>query len=65
MNKKMIGASLAVLPLVAIGGFVAANSQAQPTEKPAQVAEQGYSCPITGEVLPCPKCCPLTENKAE
>ena len=21
-------------------------------------AETGYTCPVTGEKLPCPKCCP-------
>jgi hypothetical protein len=62
MNKKLIGATLVALPL-AVGGYVAATSQGQVTEKQTQVAEDGYICPVTGEELPCPKCCPL--NKAE
>ena len=65
MNKKMIGASLAVVPLVAISGFVIANSQLQPTQTQSQVAEQGFTCPVTGEELPCPKCCVLNQNKVE
>jgi hypothetical protein len=23
----------------------------------------GYTCPLTGEQLPCPKCCPLNKSK--
>lgn len=65
MNKKLIGASLAIVPLVGIGGFVAASSQVQPDMKQAQVAEQGYTCPVTGEELPCPNCCVLNQSKAE
>jgi len=62
MNKKMIGATLLALPL-AVGGYVLANSQVQTSEKSAQVAEQGYLCPVTGEELPCPYCCPLNKAK--
>jgi len=24
----------------------------------------GYICPLTGEELPCPNCCPLNRNEA-
>jgi hypothetical protein len=65
MKRKMIGASLAIVPLVAIGGYVGASSQTPPATKQAQVAEQGYICPVTGEELPCPKCCVLNESKAQ
>lgn len=65
MNKKLIGASLAVVPLAALGGFVAANAQVQSPQQPAQVAEQGYTCPVTGEELPCPKCCVFNQSHAE
>jgi len=43
------------LPL-AIGGFVYAGVQAAGD---AQSNDAGFVCPVTGETLPCPKCCPL------
>jgi len=50
MIKFIVGAVLALS--LATGGMVAtlAHSQAD---------EEGFTCPITGEQLPCPKCCPL------
>ena len=67
---KVIGAILVAVPL-AVGGFVLAGSQpptaVQPTQeaKPVvqlQTEEQGYVCPVTGDELPCPKCCPLNQE---
>jgi hypothetical protein len=54
--RKWIWAALVAAPLAAAGGFglVYANSQAQ-----------SYTCPLTGEQLPCPKCCPLNESKQQ
>ena len=43
----------AVLPL-AVAGAVYANSQAQ-----------SYTCSLTGEKLPCPKCCPLNQSNQQ
>ncbi len=50
MNRRMwMWAALLGLPL-AVGGLVyAANARTAPS----------FTCPITGEVLPCEKCCPL------
>ncbi len=32
--------------------------------KPAKVATtEGYICPLTGQVLPCPDCCPAAAKK--
>jgi len=32
---------------------------ANKTKAPAKVAKaEGYICPLTGQVLPCPNCCP-------
>lgn len=65
MNTKAIAASVVALPL-AVGGFVLANNQLQGTEKKSSVvADQGYTCPITGEKLGCPNCCPLNQSKAK
>jgi len=51
--RKWILAALVAAPLAAAGGFglVYANSQAQ-----------SYTCPLTGEQLPCEKCCPLNKS---
>jgi hypothetical protein len=52
MNRRTwLWASLVALPLAVAGGFVYAN-----TQKP-----QTYMCPLTGEELPCPACCPLNQ----
>ena len=56
MRKKLLWVTMLVLPL-AIGGFVYAGMQA--TGDNAQSNEAGFVCPVTGETLPCPKCCPL------
>jgi hypothetical protein len=46
-------AALLALPLAIGGGLVYARTQAR-----------GFTCPITGEVLPCEKCCPLNQQQA-
>jgi len=51
-RRKLLWAAVLALPLAVAGGLVYANAQARP-----------YVCPITGEVLPCEKCCPLSESK--
>ncbi len=48
--RKWLWAFLLALPFVAAGGWVYAAS--------LQTAEP-YICPLTGEELPCPRCCPL------
>jgi hypothetical protein len=47
-------AALLSWPL-AIGGLVYAGVQANSR---FQSNRDGFVCPITGEELPCPKCCP-------
>lgn len=42
------------LPL-AVGGLVYAGAQAS---SGSQSNSDGFVCPVTGEELPCPKCCP-------
>jgi hypothetical protein len=56
--------SLAVLALAAvlfIGGC--ASSKSQRVSMGATSGGEGYTCPLTGEQLPCPKCCPLNKDK--
>jgi hypothetical protein len=59
--RKVTWAILAVLPLLATG-LLYAKSLIQSTDKTQQVSEAGYICPITGEQLPCPNCCPLNNK---
>lgn len=55
MRKKWVWATLLVLPLV-VGGLVYAGVQANADTQ----NDAGLVCPLTGEGLPFPKCCPLT-----
>jgi hypothetical protein len=57
MRKKWLWSVLAALPLV-FGGLVYANLQAQADGVKRQ-NDTTFVCPITGEDLPCRKCCPL------
>ncbi len=56
MRRKWLLTSLLALPL-AIGGIVYAKAT-----RP-QPAQSSYTCPLTGEELRCPKCCPLNAKK--
>jgi len=60
--RKLLWTALAALPLAAAGGLVYANVQGQ-TDKPKQTSAERYVCPLTGEELPCPNCCPLNQGK--
>jgi hypothetical protein len=51
-RKKWLWTALMTGVLAALGGWVYANSQ-----------NRGYICPLTGEELPCEKCCPLNQGK--
>jgi hypothetical protein len=53
-RKNWLWAALLAAPLAAVA-VVYANSQAR----------SGYVCPITGETLPCEKCCPLNQQAQE
>lgn len=52
-RRKWFWSSLLALPLV-VAGVVLANSQVH-----------SFTCPLTGEELPCPKCCPLSKSKQQ
>lgn len=58
--RKWIYAALAAVPLAVAGGLVYANTQGK-VNLPQQAG--GYVCPITGEELPCPNCCPLNQGR--
>lgn len=56
MRKKLILTALLVLPLGIAAGVFAGAGKAQPQK-------DGYTCPLTGEQLPCKNCCPLNDKK--
>jgi hypothetical protein len=58
--RKIIWAGLAIVPLLATGLVYASSLVA--TSKPQIEKADGYTCPITGEELPYPNCCPLNEK---
>jgi hypothetical protein len=58
--RKLVRVILAALPLV-VGGLAYAKSQAQ-NARPVPAIAEGYICPLTGEELPCPNCCPLCQK---
>lgn len=53
-RRKWLWSALLVLPLAVTGGLLYAASQVQ---------EHSYTCPVTGEELPCEKCCSLNQGK--
>jgi hypothetical protein len=56
--RKLLWVVLLALPFVVAGGLVYAKGQGM-TDK-SQVSGKGpYVCPLTGEELLCPNCCPL------
>jgi hypothetical protein len=55
-RRKWLVAALLAVPAAVGGGLAYAN-----TTK----AKAAYNCPVTGEELPCEKCCPLNGEKSQ
>ena len=63
MSKKLGSAAFVVLPIVA-GGLAYASMLSRPqSEQATQATAETYTCPLTGEELPCRNCCPIGEQK--
>lgn len=60
-RRKLLWAALLALPL-AVAGVVYGQTLAQRHHQPP-AQTPGYTCPVTGEELPCPLCCPYSEQK--
>ncbi len=58
-RRKLLLTALLALPLAA-AGLVYGQSLVR-TGQPQNSG--AYVCPLTGEELPCPNCCPLNEQK--
>ncbi|MBI3466779.1 MAG: hypothetical protein HY000_27520 [Planctomycetes bacterium] len=63
MSRKAFLAALLALPVVAAGLVYGPVRSQRHGEKPQPANSDGYTCPLTGEQLPCPKCCPLNASK--
>ena len=50
---------LAVLGVLLLGGLLYAGAQVL-----ALRTSKTFICPLTGQPLPCPKCCPLNKKSA-
>lgn len=63
MSRKAFLTALLALPL-AVAGLVYGKTltQRQP-DKPSQAGAATFICPVTGEELPCPNCCPLNQQE--
>lgn len=58
--NKYVAATLVALPVLAAGGLFYGQTDAKASDG-QQVTEAGYVCPVTGETLPCEKCCQLNK----
>lgn len=59
-TKLFVGSASAVLLVIAAVAFAGAFTKPQPT-----ITQQSYICPVTGEELPCPLCCPYNAQAAQ
>jgi hypothetical protein len=59
MSKYAV-VTLVALPVLAAGGLFYGQSDAKASDA-KQVTASGYECPVTGELLPCEKCCQLNK----
>jgi len=60
--NKYAAATLVALPVIAAGGlFLGQPSADAKATDGQQITQTGYVCPVTGETLPCEKCCQLNE----
>jgi hypothetical protein len=62
-KRNALWAALLAVPLAAVGVVYGKSLTQRPAEPPPQPTEaKGYVCPINGEELPCPHCCPLNQK---
>jgi hypothetical protein len=61
--KKPTLFALTVLPGIGAAAAIGlAVPQDRPQEVKPQVTDAGFICPLTGETLPCPNCCPAKQD---
>lgn len=69
-RRKLFWSLAGALPLLAVAAWGAPQLIAEATtagdpQKSQPVKAAPYVCPLTGEELPCPKCCPLNQQGAQ
>jgi hypothetical protein len=66
MSFISLAALLALSGSPAPAKVEASCCKADNAKAPTKVAKtEGYVCPLTGQVLPCPSCCPANANAAK
>jgi hypothetical protein len=60
-RRKLLWAALLALPLAVAGVVYGQGLVQRQDQAPARTA--GYICPVTGEELPCPLCCPYNKQQ--
>jgi hypothetical protein len=61
--RKWLWTALLALPLTVAGVVYGKALAERRSEQPPPGQEQSFTCPLTGEQLPCPLCCPLNQEK--
>lgn len=61
--KKWGLTTMLALPLAVAGVVYGQTLWQRQGEPPQQVEVQSYICPVTGEELPCPLCCPYDQQQ--
>lgn len=64
--RKLIYTSVLALPVAIVASFFVASAVGSAEQSRPKAG--AYICPITGETLPCPNCCPLnrrTESRGQ
>ena len=59
--RKAFWAVLAALPLAIVGGLVYGRTEPKSGGEAAAEEAGAFTCPLTGEELACPSCCPLNK----
>lgn len=62
-TKKAALIALVIVPLALASVSSGQTPRQRESENGLQVKAAGYTCPLTGEELPCPGCCPLHKKK--
>ena len=57
-GRRRVLLALVLVPILAAGVVYGRDA----LKRPKNHGAGGYICPLTGEELPCPKCCPLKQG---
>jgi hypothetical protein len=63
MNSTLILSGLALFATALLGTGCSSTGTTDVAMGATSSGDSGYICPLTGETLPCPKCCPLNNEE--